>query len=161
MATKKQPYISRDGAQKSIWQNVLPFINPNAAIGLENVYDAIIIGSGITGLTAALLLQNAGRNILLADSHTIGFGTTGGTSAHINTFADTTHKEAESAFGKEGAQLFADAINEGFELIRSNIKNYRIECDYETKSGFYMPKMKNRPINSMKYFPGLKQWVLL
>jgi glycine/D-amino acid oxidase-like deaminating enzyme/nitrite reductase/ring-hydroxylating ferredoxin subunit len=156
MATKKQPNISRDGAQQSPWQSVLPTGYNNAALGPETVYDAIVIGGGITGLTAALLLQNAGRNILLADSHTVGFGTTGGTSAHINTFADTTYKEAESAFGKEGAQLFADAINEGFGLISSNIKNYRIECDYETKTGFLYAEDEKQADQLDEVFSGAK-----
>ncbi|WP_457131504.1 NAD(P)/FAD-dependent oxidoreductase [Mucilaginibacter sp. UYNi724] len=72
----------------------------------------------------------------MVDAHTPGFGTTGGTSAHINTFADTTYKEAESAFGNEGAQLFADAVNEGFALIKDNINRYKINCDFEDKPGY-------------------------
>ena len=83
----------------------------------EILYDCLIIGGGITGLTTALLLQNAGKNTIIVDAYTLGFGTTGGTSAHINTFADTTYKEAESAFGELGAQLFADAIKEGVKII--------------------------------------------
>jgi glycine/D-amino acid oxidase-like deaminating enzyme/nitrite reductase/ring-hydroxylating ferredoxin subunit len=136
MATEKDQIIARDGAQKSSWQSGLIPIRSTATINPETVYDALIIGGGITGLTAALLLQNAGNKCLLAEAETIGFGTTGGTTAHINTFADTTYPEAESAFGEEGAQLFADAINEGFSLIKTNIQNLKIDCDYETKPGY-------------------------
>jgi glycine/D-amino acid oxidase-like deaminating enzyme/nitrite reductase/ring-hydroxylating ferredoxin subunit len=100
------------------------------------VYDCLIIGGGITGLTAALLLQKAGKRTIIAEAHVIGFGTTGGTSAHINNFADTTYKEAENAFGEKGAQLFADAINKGFSIIKENIRTHRIDCDYETKTGY-------------------------
>jgi glycine/D-amino acid oxidase-like deaminating enzyme/nitrite reductase/ring-hydroxylating ferredoxin subunit len=129
--------IPRDGDLQSAWQesldNVMLQQPDNAA---PRVYDCLIVGGGITGLTAALLLQEAGRQVIVAEAHRIGFGTTGGTSAHINTFADTTYQEAESAFGKEGAQLFADAINEGFGLIRANISSYQIDCDYEDKPGY-------------------------
>ncbi|GGH01471.1 (2Fe-2S)-binding protein [Mucilaginibacter phyllosphaerae] len=100
------------------------------------VYDALIVGGGITGLTAALLLQKAGKKTLIAEAHTPGFGTTGGTSAHINTFADTTYSEAESAFGEAGAQLFAAAIQDGFDLIKTNIEELKIDCDYEVKNGY-------------------------
>jgi glycine/D-amino acid oxidase-like deaminating enzyme/nitrite reductase/ring-hydroxylating ferredoxin subunit len=81
-------------------------------------------------------LQKAGKKVLVVDARRAGFGTTGGTSAHINTFADTTYKEAEKAFGKEGAQLFADAVNEGFALIKENVNRYQIHCDYESKPGY-------------------------
>ena len=129
--------IQRDGENESAWQAGL-----NASISkvydnkADILYDCLIVGGGITGLTAALLLQNAGKKTIIAEAHSIGFGTTGGTSAHINTFADTTYKQAESAFGEEGAQLFADAINEGFALIKSNIDGYQIDCDYESKPGY-------------------------
>lgn len=129
--------IPRDGHCESAWQEGINAIaqkaNENNA---DTIYDCLVIGGGITGLTTALLLQNAGKKTMLAEAHRIGFGTTGGTSAHINTFADTTYKEAESAFGEEGAQLFAGAINEGFALIKSNIDTYQIGCDYESKPGY-------------------------
>ena len=89
--------IPRDGQRESAWQEGL---NAIARKAYENeadiVYNCLVVGGGITGLTTALLLQKAGRHTILAEAHRIGFGTTGGTSAHINTFADTTYKEAES-----------------------------------------------------------------
>jgi glycine/D-amino acid oxidase-like deaminating enzyme/nitrite reductase/ring-hydroxylating ferredoxin subunit len=131
-----QLHIERDGNHQSAWQaeTITPLMHPK--IQPDLVYDTIIIGGGITGVTAALLLQNAGKRCLLIDMGRIGYGTTGGTSAHINTFADTTYTEAESAFGKEGAQLFADAINEGFAIIKNNINTYQIDCDLEVKNGY-------------------------
>lgn len=130
--------IPRDGALTSPWQK-------NITVGLNKItrvpdhkltYDCLIIGGGITGITTALLLQQAGNQTILADAHTVGFGTTGGTSAHINNFADTTFSEAESAFGEKGAQLFADAIAEGFDIIRQHIAAFKIDCDFETRPGY-------------------------
>jgi glycine/D-amino acid oxidase-like deaminating enzyme/nitrite reductase/ring-hydroxylating ferredoxin subunit len=126
---------ARDGQPASPWQQGLPAIKAGSPrkIG-ETVYDCLVIGGGITGLSTALLLLHAGKNVILAEANTIGFGTTGGTSAHINNFADTTYKEAESAFGKDGASLFAKAIAEGQGLITENITACKIECDYEAKT---------------------------
>jgi glycine/D-amino acid oxidase-like deaminating enzyme/nitrite reductase/ring-hydroxylating ferredoxin subunit len=135
MAKNKQPISPRDGAQQSPWQALKEQVTPGT-FEQRTTYDALIIGGGITGLTAALLLQNAGKKVVIAEAHTLGFGTTGGTSAHINSFADTTYKEAAGAFGQDGAQLFAEAVNEGYGLIKANISTYRIDCDYETKTGF-------------------------
>lgn len=131
------PNIDRDGEQASPWQSI-PALHPQNTPSeeLKRIFDCLIVGGGITGLTVALLLQNAGHKTVLAEAHTIGFGTTGGTSAHINTFADTAFKEAESAFGEKGAKLFAEAIRDGFDLIRHNIDKYQINCDYAIKTGY-------------------------
>lgn len=129
--------IPRDGANESPWQTDLTLFGQiKNSHDPARVYDCLIVGGGITGLTAALLLQKAGKQTVLADAHSIGFGTTGGTSAHINTFADTNYSEAESAFGAQGAQLFADAINEGLELIKTYVDRYSIDCDYVSKPGY-------------------------
>jgi glycine/D-amino acid oxidase-like deaminating enzyme len=119
----------------SPWQKDLSMPVQNQSAN-NQLFDCLIVGGGITGLTAAILLQQAGKKTVIVDAHTPGFGTTGGTSAHINTFADTTYQEAESAFGADGAQLFADAINEGLALIKSQINQFKIDCDYETRVGY-------------------------
>jgi glycine/D-amino acid oxidase-like deaminating enzyme len=136
MEKKSYSISARDGAQKAPWAREAGAIVSKGLFNADIRYDTLIVGGGITGMTAALLLQNAGKKTALADAHTPGFGTTGGTSAHINTFADTTYPEAESAFGKEGAQLFADAILEGYALIKSQIDSFHISCDYEDKAGY-------------------------
>jgi glycine/D-amino acid oxidase-like deaminating enzyme/nitrite reductase/ring-hydroxylating ferredoxin subunit len=137
MKTDTTATIPRDGNCESPWQSNLAPIPPAAYENkADTVYDCLIVGAGITGLTAALLLQKAGKKTVIAEMHTVGFGTTGGTSAHINTFADTTYKETENAFGEEGAQLFANAINKGFSMIKENIDIYKIDCDYEDKTAY-------------------------
>ncbi|MBK0379253.1 FAD-dependent oxidoreductase [Mucilaginibacter sp. SD-g] len=130
MTSKSTTMGTRDGALESPWQNTLEVSISNRQNA--GVYDCLVVGGGITGLTAALLLQQAGKQVFLVEAHRIGFGTTGGTSAHINTFADTTYAEAESAFGLEGAQLFADAIREGYDLIAG----WQQDCDFEVKPGY-------------------------
>lgn len=125
----------RDGALSSPWQKEhdKTTITNNST---DEIFDCLVIGGGISGLTTALQLQQASKQTTIVEAQTIGFGTTGGTSAHINTFADTTYSEAESAFGEEGARLFAAAINEGAELIKTNIEKFKINCDYELKAGY-------------------------
>jgi len=89
MAHSIKNNATRDGLMHSPWQ-----MAQEATVTQQNVsnkvYDCLIVGGGITGLTAGVLLQRAGKKVALAEAHNAGFGTTGGTSAHINTFADTT-----------------------------------------------------------------------
>jgi glycine/D-amino acid oxidase-like deaminating enzyme len=155
MKTPERITIPRDGSQQSPWQKTGKE-SVKAELPVNMLYDCLIIGGGITGITAALLLQNAGKKVIVAEAHNIGFGTTGGTSAHINTFADTTYQEAESAFGKEGAQLFADAVKEGLGLIKANVSNYRINCDFETKTGYLYAETEEEAKQLNDIFEGTK-----
>lgn len=136
MKAMKNQSINRDGDNLSPWQVNLEFEKASLNTETEEIYDCIIIGAGITGITAALNLRNAGKKVIIIDARNAGYGTTGGTSAHINTFADTTYKETENAFGKDGANLFAGAVNSGLDIIRKNITTFNIECDFEEKPGY-------------------------
>jgi glycine/D-amino acid oxidase-like deaminating enzyme/nitrite reductase/ring-hydroxylating ferredoxin subunit len=135
MAKKTNSVSFRDGMQTSAWQHGLPDIGAKVA-STNNVNDVLIVGAGITGLTAGLFLQASGKQTMIVDAETLGFGTTGGTSAHINTFADTTYPEAESAFGEKGAQQLADTIAEAVRLIKNNVDSLNIDCDHEAKPGY-------------------------
>lgn len=128
--------ILRDGGCVSPWQLITEKPGIADEPNQPTVYDCLVIGAGITGLTAALLLQSQGKRTVIAEAHTVGFGTTGGTSAHINTFADASYKDVESDFGEKNAELFARAIGESIELIKENIRSYQVECDFEEKPGY-------------------------
>ncbi|TLV01495.1 FAD-dependent oxidoreductase [Dyadobacter luticola] len=128
--------ITRDGENKSLWQRNVKDETISASPDNAKIYDALIVGAGITGLTTALLLQKSGLKCVVADAHHAGYGTTGGTSAHINTFADTTFKEVEDAFDEESARLFAESIGKSVKLIHELVETYHIDCDFDWKKGY-------------------------
>jgi glycine/D-amino acid oxidase-like deaminating enzyme/nitrite reductase/ring-hydroxylating ferredoxin subunit len=125
----------RDGNNISLWQSA-KIDAGKAVLDEATIYDTLIVGAGITGVTTALLLQKTGQRCIIADAHTAGFGTSSGTTAHINTFADTTYAETEKAFSSQAAQLFADSIADSVALIDENIKTYNIDCDFEWKKAY-------------------------
>src|SRR5215207_889486 len=110
--------MNRDGACTSIWQTTEAG-NYHSTIPAGNiVYDVLIVGAGLTGVTTALLLQQAGKNCLLVDAANAGFGTTGGTTAHLNTFYDTPYHTIIKDFGEENARLIAQGARSAIGLIK-------------------------------------------
>ncbi|MFI5452941.1 FAD-dependent oxidoreductase [Pedobacter sp. UC225_61] len=129
--------ISRDSITVSPWQADKQVKKINSANHEKHqLFDVLIIGGGITGLTTALLLQQQGKKCLILERGNIGFGTTGGTSAHLNTFFDATYPEIESDFGKENSKLVAKAGKEAFSLIKKLAKDLKIECDLAEKNAY-------------------------
>ena len=122
--------MKRDGACKSLWQNIPDYVAQPYVVLNDDVFDVVIVGGGITGISTALLLQQAGKKCLLAEAQNIGFGTTGGTTAHINTLLDTPYTTISKKFGEKDAQLIADGCRQVIALIKSNIATYNIDCEY-------------------------------
>ncbi len=124
--------MNRDGARKSIWQEENKKFSSGA--DFSQIYDVAIIGGGITGVSTAIKLQQAGKKCIILEASNIGFGTTGGTTAHLNDFFDTTFPEAISDFGLDNAQLFAEVGQEAITIIEDHIRQFGIDCDFEKKS---------------------------
>jgi glycine/D-amino acid oxidase-like deaminating enzyme/nitrite reductase/ring-hydroxylating ferredoxin subunit len=96
----------------------------------------VIVGGGITGISTAFHLQNAGRKCIVIEANNLCFGTTSGTTAHLNTLLDVPYTRILKNFGKENAELVAKATTEAIDLIKTNISNYQIDCDFQDASAY-------------------------
>lgn len=76
-----------------------------------------MIGGGIAGLTAALLLQREGRQVVLIEARRIGAGETGNTTAHLTELLDAGYQTLESRFGRDGARAAAESSRAAIDLI--------------------------------------------
>ncbi len=128
--------MKRDGACKSLWQNGMPAYEIKNKSTAKQLYDVIIIGGGITGISTGLLLQKSGKKCLVIEAHNLGFGTTGGTTAHINTFFDTPYSQIKKNFGEDNARLAATGAAEAINLIKKNIEEYTIDCEFKELPGY-------------------------
>jgi glycine/D-amino acid oxidase-like deaminating enzyme/nitrite reductase/ring-hydroxylating ferredoxin subunit len=127
--------VLRDGNCPSLWQDTVQEYSPAPVVsGIR--YDIAIAGGGITGITLALELQQAGKKCIVLEAQSIGFGTTGGTTAHLNTLLDTPYTTIIKNFGKENARLVAGAARSAIQLVQSNINRYSIDCGFEAVPGF-------------------------
>jgi glycine/D-amino acid oxidase-like deaminating enzyme/nitrite reductase/ring-hydroxylating ferredoxin subunit len=131
----RKDYMRRDGACTSLWQDAIADYSTETVIP-DRVFDVIIVGGGITGITTGLLLQKSGRSVVIAEAHNLCFGTTGGTTAHLNTFLDNDYNQVKTDFGEDNAQLLYNATRQALDLVKQHIQEYNIDCGYEEKDGF-------------------------
>ncbi len=96
--------MKRDGYCTSLWQDGIPEFSGRIYLPAET--DVVIVGGGITGITNALQLQKAGKNCVVIEAQEIGFGTTGGTTAHLNTMMDTPYYQIKNDFGEKNRLRF-------------------------------------------------------
>jgi glycine/D-amino acid oxidase-like deaminating enzyme/nitrite reductase/ring-hydroxylating ferredoxin subunit len=132
---KSTVMTNRDGAAISLWQDSVPYFTGNHA-PTGKTYDVVIAGGGITGLSTALLLQQAGKSCVVVEAQTLGFGTTGGTTAHLNTLLDTPYTTIISHFDEKTAKLVAGAARQSIDLVEKNIRTHHIDCGFMEAPGF-------------------------
>lgn len=132
--------IRRDGQQISLWQLSTNPVEPTKVITPETVYDVVIVGGGITGISTALSLQEAGKKCLVAEAHSLCFGTTGGTTAHLNTFLDTPYNVIDGKFSQEASRQIAIATAATINKIKENIDRHNIDCNFKMADGYLFAK---------------------
>ncbi len=128
--------IPRDGNCSSLWQDTAKPYASHSVDTLNSVFDVAIVGGGITGVTLGLQLQKQGKKCIILEAKNLCYGTTGGTTAHLNTIMDNPYPKIISDFGKDGAQIVAQCAKDAITLIESNAVEYKIDCGFERTSAY-------------------------
>jgi glycine/D-amino acid oxidase-like deaminating enzyme/nitrite reductase/ring-hydroxylating ferredoxin subunit len=92
--------------------------------------DVVIVGAGITGLTAGLLLAERGLRVVILERDSIGSGETGHTTAHVTTALDAGYHYIRRTYGSENAKLVADAASASLGMIASLVSRFEIHCHF-------------------------------
>lgn len=128
--------IARDGSRLSLWQDTVKAHETLFNKTNNILFDVAIVGGGITGISLGVSLQKQGKKCIVLEAKNICFGTTGGTTAHLNTLLDNPYPNIIRDFGKEGAITVARAATEAIAYIENNISAHNIDCGFERTSAF-------------------------
>src|SRR5687767_14541926 len=93
--------------------------------------DVVVVGGGITGLTAAHLLSAAGKSVALLERDRCGQVDTGHTTAHLTMVTDERLRELVKRVGRDHAQAAWDAGLAAISQIDSIIREHEIDCAFE------------------------------
>jgi glycine/D-amino acid oxidase-like deaminating enzyme/nitrite reductase/ring-hydroxylating ferredoxin subunit len=98
--------------------------------------EVAVVGGGIAGVTAALMLARAGKRVALIEARRLGSGETGNTTAHLTEVLDGRYHALESKFGQEGATLAAASSRAAIDRIEAFVQELALDCSFARVPGY-------------------------
>ena len=98
--------------------------------------DVAVVGGGIVGITAAMLLKRAGRKVALLEGLKLLHGTTGFTTAKVTSGHSLIYESISSKHGDDAAMAYAAAQESTIHQIATWVEDEAIDCDFERRANY-------------------------
>ena len=109
-----------------------------AALKEDIAVDVLVVGAGITGITAAYLLKRAGCYVALVEKDRCVSGETSFTTAHLTCVTDTPLSELVNTFGNDHAQAVWDSQLAAIDTIDRTVWREQIKCQFDWAPAFML-----------------------
>ncbi len=118
------------------------FPRPRADVSV----DAVVVGGGITGITAAYLIKKAGGTVALLERDRFARVDTGNTTAHLTSVTDQSLHHLRRLFGAEAARAVWDGGGAAIDQIVAITRAENIACDFAWLPGYlHSPVSEGKP----------------
>ena len=104
-------------ALSSLWQDRHPRSDVDIAPEASGQYDVAVVGAGLTGLTTALLLGRAGRSVVVLEAGTVGYATTGRSTAKISCLQGSRLSTISRKHSGDVVRQYVEAQREGLAWL--------------------------------------------
>ena len=140
----------------SLWLATTPKTNFSQLFSDLEV-DVAIVGSGITGLTTALLLKREGKKVAVLEHSSASEGDSGQTTAHLTEIIDTRFYKIISDFGKKNAKLVAESGRVAIEQIENLAEELNVLCGFKRVPAYLYASQPEATEELKKEFKALKE----
>lgn len=112
--------------------------------------DVVVIGGGMAGLTAAQSFKKRGLGVVLLEKNYCGSGATGKSSGFITPDAELSLGDLITSQGEAQAKKLWQFIEAGVDIIRTNIHEFNLECDYQKQDTLIIANTERAFTNDIK-----------
>ncbi|HZD44096.1 MAG TPA: FAD-dependent oxidoreductase, partial [Methanomicrobiales archaeon] len=95
----------------------------------SRTFDVAVLGGGILGITAALLLKEAGLKVGVIEAGKVVEGVTGHTTAKVTSQHHLIYKDLVEKMGTDRARQYGEANQAALERIATLVDEREISCD--------------------------------
>lgn len=119
--------LTTDFRNTPYWWEAAP-LTESAGGALASAYDAVIVGSGYTGLRAALTLARAGRSVAVFDKERPGYGASRRNAGFLGRTLKKAYIDLKAAKGVSHATAIYRDLAMAYESTLAFIEEEGIEC---------------------------------
>jgi glycine/D-amino acid oxidase-like deaminating enzyme/nitrite reductase/ring-hydroxylating ferredoxin subunit len=119
--------------------------------------DVAIVGGGITGLTAAYLLSQAGKTVAILEKGHLLSGETGFTTAHLTAVLDEPYHRLFNQLGEEKAITIAASHLAAIDFIEARVIENKIGCSFKRVDGYIYTEVEEQLEEMEKQLAGLQR----
>jgi glycine/D-amino acid oxidase-like deaminating enzyme len=105
------------GEAISYWIASTPYTSNFPSLKNDISVDVAIVGGGIAGITAAMLLKRAGKTVAVLDAQQIATGVSGHTTAKVTSLHQLIYAELIKEIGERKTQIYADSNQAAVERV--------------------------------------------
>jgi glycine/D-amino acid oxidase-like deaminating enzyme/nitrite reductase/ring-hydroxylating ferredoxin subunit len=113
-------------------------------LGSDIETDTLIIGSGITGVSAAYHLGNANVNTILIEAERLSSGTTGNTTGKITIQHGIIYSRLYKTYGQDTAKMYLEANQLAVDFVKKIVKTKKIDCNLEENTANIFASSKDQ-----------------
>lgn len=100
------------------------------------VVDVAIVGGGIAGITAAILLKRAGKTVAVVEANHLAKGVSGHTTAKVTSLHRTIYADLIKKIGLEKARIYGDSNQAAVEFVANMVAQEQIDCDFSRERAY-------------------------
>ncbi|NVK35818.1 MAG: FAD-binding oxidoreductase [Rhodobacteraceae bacterium] len=131
--------MAQPGARENImigsyWESSVDELPEDRQLFGEAYFDVAVIGGGITGLSAAMRLAEAGASVCVLEANRVGWGASG-RNGGLCCLGGTKHSEHDliKRFGLEEARKFVDFQVQAIDTVAERIATLEIDVDRHSR----------------------------
>jgi glycine/D-amino acid oxidase-like deaminating enzyme/nitrite reductase/ring-hydroxylating ferredoxin subunit len=102
----------------------------------DTLVDVAIVGGGIAGITAGIVLKRAGKNVALLEADQIATGVSGHTTAKVTSLHQLVYAQLIKSVGEERARIYANSNQTAIERVAKFVEEEKIDCDFSRTSAY-------------------------
>lgn len=129
---------------ESIWKGTAPRDTAFPTLSEELDTDVVIIGGGITGVTAAHLLSKFGMKVVLLEAMCIGQGTTGNSTGNLHMTVDEHIYSIKKKWGSDKAAQVLESRSSMIDFIEKTVTEFNIPCGFARRPHYIFPIEKSQ-----------------
>lgn len=118
-----------DFKDPSVWVSTPDDLQP--PMDRDERADVVVVGGGLTGLSAALSLRDRGVDVLLLEMDYCGKGASGRNAGHLTTTIGRDVPSLIATFGRDKAIRLGGFAERAVACTESMFERYGIDCDYQ------------------------------